>query len=61
MLNYHITHTRVYVEKTQDKYETLDEKLKLNLEIVDGYKQQNSLMTKIYPIVIIILILLIVL
>ncbi len=49
-----------YISNKQDKYETLDEKLKLNLEIVDGYKQQNSLMTKIYPIVIIILILLLI-
>ena len=49
-----------YISNKQNKYETLDEKLKLNLEIVDGYKQQNSLMTKIYPIVIIILILLLI-
>ena len=49
-----------YISNKQDKYETLDEKLKLNLDIVDGYKQQNSLMTKIYPIVIIILILLLI-
>ena len=49
-----------YISNKQDKYEILDEKLKLNLEIVDGYKQQNSLMTKIYPIVIIILILLLI-
>ena len=33
----------------QNKYETLDEKLKVNLEIVDGYKQQSSLLVKIIP------------
>jgi len=49
-----------YISNKQNKYETLDEKLKLNLDIVDGYKQQNSLMTKIYPIVIVILILLLI-
>ena len=49
-----------YISNKQNKYEKLDEQLKLNLEIVDGYKQQNLLMTKIYPIVIIILILLLI-
>jgi hypothetical protein len=49
-----------YISNKQDKYQTLDEQLKLNLEIVDNYKQQNSLMTKIYPIIIIILILLLI-
>ena len=49
-----------YISNKQDNYKTLDEKLKLNLEIVDGYKQQNLLMTKIYPIVIIILLLLLI-
>lgn len=49
-----------YISNKQDNYKTLDEKIKLNLEIVDGYKQQNLLMTKIYPIVIIILLLLLI-
>ena len=49
-----------YISNKQDKYETLDEKLKLNLDIVDGYKQQKSLLVKIYPIVIVILILLLI-
>jgi len=49
-----------FISIKQDKYETLDEKLKLNLEIVDGYKYQTSLLVKIYPIVIVILILLLI-
>ena len=49
-----------YISNKQDKYETLDEKLKINLDIVDGYKQQKSLLVKIYPIVIVILILLLI-
>ena len=49
-----------YISNKQDKYETLDEKLKLNLDIVDGYKKQKSLLVKIYPIIIVILILLLI-
>lgn len=49
-----------YFSYKQNKYETLDEKLKVNLEIVDGYKQQSSLLVKIYPIVIVILLLLLI-
>jgi len=49
-----------YISNKQDKYETLDEKLKVNLDIVDGYKQQISLLVNIYPIVIVILILLLI-
>ena len=49
-----------YISNKQNKYETLDEKLKVNLEIVDGYKQQSSLLVKIYPIVIVILLLLLI-
>ena len=49
-----------YISAKQNKYETLDEKLKLNLEIVDGYKQQTSLLVKIYPVILVILILLVI-
>ena len=46
-----------YIENKQDKYENLDKKLKLNLDIVDGYKAQTSLLVKIYPFIIVLLLL----
>ena len=46
-----------YIENKQNKYENLDKKLKLNLDIVDGYKAQTSLLVKIYPFIIVLLLL----
>ena len=46
-----------YIENKQYKYENLDKKLKLNLDIVDGYKAQTSLLVKIYPFIIVLLLL----
>jgi hypothetical protein len=46
-----------YIEMKKDKNETIDTKLKLNLDIVDGYKTQTSLLVKIYPFVIVLLLL----
>jgi len=46
-----------YIEAKQEKNENLDTKLKLNLEIVDGYKTQTSLLVKIYPFIVVLLLL----
>jgi hypothetical protein len=46
-----------YIDTRKDKVEKLDKTLKLNLDIVDGYKSQSSLLLKLYPFIIIILIL----
>ena len=46
-----------YIEIKKDKNETIDTKLKLNLDIVDGYKTQTSLLVKIYPFIIVLLLL----
>lgn len=46
-----------YITTKHNQYETINDTIKLNLEIVDGYKQQSSLMVKIYPIIMVLLIL----
>jgi hypothetical protein len=45
------------IDIKENKYKDLDETIKLNLKIVDDYKTQTSLLTKIYPFIIVILIL----
>ena len=46
-----------YITTKNNKYEKINDTLTLNLEIVDGYKQQSSFIIKIYPIIIVLLIL----
>ena len=46
-----------YINTKYDKYKDLDNTLKLNLNIVNGYKTQSSLLVKMYPYIVIILIL----
>ena len=49
-----------YIETKQKKYDNLDTTLKLNLDIVNGYKSQTNTIVKIYPFIIILLILLLI-
>ena len=44
------------IDLKDHKYKDLDKTIKLNLKIVDEYKTQSSLLTKIYPFIIVILI-----
>lgn len=52
-----IDHDQSRIDIKENKYKDLDETIKLNLKIVDDYKTQTSLLTKIYPFIIVILIL----
>ena len=42
------------------KYDTLDQQLKVNLDIATGMSSQSSLLAKIYPFIILILLLLLI-
>lgn len=44
------------IQQKKDKLETTDKTAKVNTDIISGYNTQNSLLVKIYPIVIIIMI-----
>lgn len=49
-----------YFYNKNDNYKKLDNTLKLNLNIIDGYKKQNTYITYIYPLVFIICIFLLI-
>ena len=51
-----IDHEQSNIDTKEHKYKDLDKTIKLNLKIVDEYKTQTSLLTKIYPFIIAILI-----
>ena len=46
-----------YFDTKTNNYKKLDDSLKLNLNIINGYKTQNSLLLKLYPFIVILLLL----
>ena len=52
-----INNDDMYIQKKKDNYEKLNKSLKLNLDIVNGNQSQTSYLVKIYPFIIIILLL----
>ena len=55
-----IYNDEIYVQNKIDSYEKLDKQLKVNLDIATGNSNQSLLLVKIYPFVIIILLLIII-
>ena len=49
-----------YVQTKKKNYDTLDQQLKVNLDIATGMSSQSSLLAKIYPFIILILLLLLI-